>query len=145
MPAPITDSKAGEISEEDAHKRFKRIDAKLRRLCEQKPSGKLNVPRALHEMWLKGGQERDELRAAFERFEEDKEPLDLESVCSQCPCMQAPKTNVSGIQEPLYEVLLSIKQAGCTCIYIYIYIYVYMYKPRALTQTVVVVLQTLGI
>ncbi|CAK9032791.1 unnamed protein product [Durusdinium trenchii] len=48
------------------------VDARLRRLCEKKPSGKLNVPQDIHNMWLAGGHSRDNLRALLEKFEFDK-------------------------------------------------------------------------
>ena len=54
-------------------KKYKRIDAQLRRLCERKGSGKLNVPISVHEMWAKGGTTRDELRMLLEQVELDKE------------------------------------------------------------------------
>ena len=143
MPAPITDSKAGEISEEDAHKRFKRIDAKLRRLCEQKPSGKLNVPRALHEMWLKGGQERDELRAAFlNDSRRTRSPWIWRVFAHSAHACKHPKQMFQGFKNLCMKSFCRSNRQGA---HVYIYIYVYMYKPRALTQTVVVVLQTLGI
>ena len=49
------------------------VDARLRRLCEKKPSGKLNVPQDIHNMWLAGGHSRDNLRALLEKFEFDKD------------------------------------------------------------------------
>ncbi|CAK9084674.1 unnamed protein product [Durusdinium trenchii] len=62
-----------ELDAADAVKRYKKIDAQLRRLCEKKPSGKLNVPMAVHELWLKGGKDRDELRVMFEQYDLNKE------------------------------------------------------------------------
>lgn len=49
------------------------IDARLRRLCEKKPSGKCNVPDCIHQKWLKGGSDRDELRVMFEKYDLDKD------------------------------------------------------------------------
>ena len=63
-----------ELTDEDGLKRYKRIDAQLRRLCERKPSGRLNVPLNVHEMWAKGGKDRDELRMMFEQYELNKNP-----------------------------------------------------------------------
>jgi len=50
------------------------VDARLRRLCEKKPSGKVRVPQAIHEQWMAGGKQRDELRALLEEFNFDKDP-----------------------------------------------------------------------
>ena len=50
------------------------VDARLRRLCERKPTGKLNVPQSIHEQWLQVGKPRDELRQLLEQLEFDKEP-----------------------------------------------------------------------
>ena len=55
--------------------RYKMVDARLRRLCEKKPSGKLNVPQSIHDQWMAGGRQRDELRALLEQFDFDKEPF----------------------------------------------------------------------
>ena len=64
-----------------ALQRYKLVDARLRRLCEKKPSGKLKVPLAIHEQWLAGGKQRDELRALLEQFEFDKDPsVDLQKL-----------------------------------------------------------------
>ena len=54
--------------------RYKMVDARLRRLCERKPSGKLQVPEAIHAQWAAGGKQRDELRALLEQFDFDREP-----------------------------------------------------------------------
>lgn len=45
---------------------------RLRRLCERKPSGKLNVPEAIHLKWKAGGQERKELEDLLEAADFDK-------------------------------------------------------------------------
>ena len=55
-------------------KEDKMVDARLRRLCEKKPSGKLNVPQAVHEQWLQVGTPRDELRALLEEMDFNKDP-----------------------------------------------------------------------
>ena len=39
---------------------------RLRRLCERKPSGKLNVPLEVHEKWAQKGRARDELLEQLE-------------------------------------------------------------------------------
>ena len=57
---------------EEANKRFKMIDARLRRLCERKKNGQCKVPELLHSMWSKGGQDRDKLRVLFEQLDLDK-------------------------------------------------------------------------
>ena len=68
---------ATEDEDEDSMKgalaRYKMVDARLRRLCEKKPSGRLNVPQAIHEQWLQVGKPRDELRAMLEAYEFDKD------------------------------------------------------------------------
>ena len=79
---PIASAKAASDDEEDpedvdddtkkALAKYKMIDARLRRLCERKPSGKINVPEAIHKQWAKGGPERDELRVLLEQYEFDK-------------------------------------------------------------------------
>ena len=53
--------------------RYKMVDARLRRLCEKKPSGRLNVPQAIHEQWLQVGGPRDELRQMLEQLDFDKD------------------------------------------------------------------------
>ena len=40
--------------------------ARLRRLCERKPSGKLHVPQNIHEEYMAGGEKRNALMKAFE-------------------------------------------------------------------------------
>lgn len=72
----------GDISNEDAHKHYKKIDARLRRLCEKKPSGKCNVPSVVHELWSKGGTDRDQLRKMFEEF--DCEKADMHACMQFC-------------------------------------------------------------
>lgn len=59
----------------EALRRYKMVDARLRRLCERKPSGKLQVPVAIHEQWSAAGTKRDELRALLEEYDFDKELL----------------------------------------------------------------------
>ena len=56
-------SVAPELPETDAAKQ-----ARLRRLCERKPSGKINVPLALHEKWLKAN--RDERDAMVDQLDD---------------------------------------------------------------------------
>jgi hypothetical protein len=69
------------LTDEDGLKRYKRIDAQLRRLCERKPSGKLNVPLSVHQMWSKGGTDRDELRLMFEQYELNKDHNCIHAWC----------------------------------------------------------------
>ena len=45
---------------------------RLRRLCEKKPSGKINVPMDVHNLWLQGGQARRDLQDALEEAGWDK-------------------------------------------------------------------------
>lgn len=51
------------------------IDARLRRLCEVKPSGKCNVPESIHKAWKSGGKARDDLRVLLEKIDFDKESV----------------------------------------------------------------------
>ena len=63
-----------EKENQEALSRYKMVDARLRRLCERKPTGKLNVPQSIHEQWLQVGKPRDELRQLLEQLEFDKGP-----------------------------------------------------------------------
>ena len=47
-------------------------DQVLRRLCEMKPSGKLNVPLEVHQQWLRGGAKRQELFNLLKSVDYDK-------------------------------------------------------------------------
>ena len=49
--------------------------ARLRRLCEKKPSGRCHVPQHIHELWVQGGTKRDELQAMFTEVGENKDAL----------------------------------------------------------------------
>ena len=64
-----------EDGHQDALKRYAMVDARLRRLCEQKASGLCRVPKAIHEQWKLGGKHRDELRVFFEKYDLDKESV----------------------------------------------------------------------
>ena len=57
---------------------------RLRRLCEQKPSGKINVPREVHARWAQGGEVRKALLADLEAAEWKKVGLSV-GVCV-CDC-----------------------------------------------------------
>ena len=48
-------------------------DHRLRRMCEQKPSGKIHVPQPVHDAWMKGGDERRLLREMLEQSNGEKE------------------------------------------------------------------------
>ena len=65
---------------EEALKKYRMIDARLRRLCEVKASGKCKVPQSIHDAWKKGGTSRDELRVWLEKLDLDKDPYD--QLCS---------------------------------------------------------------
>ncbi|CAK9085808.1 Uncharacterized protein SCF082_LOCUS40624 [Durusdinium trenchii] len=69
--AVVKKRREGEVP--GVRKGYAMVDARLRRLCEKKPSGKLNVPQDIHNMWLAGGHSRDNLRALLEKFEFDKD------------------------------------------------------------------------
>ena len=58
----------------EALRLYKKNDARLRRLCERKPTGRLQVPAVVHEQWKKGGADRDELRVLLEKsdFQKDR-------------------------------------------------------------------------
>ena len=42
-----------------------KLEARLRRLCEKKPSGKLQVPDDVHQAWKAGGVQRDNIMEIF--------------------------------------------------------------------------------
>lgn len=48
---------------------------RLRRLCEKKPSGRMNVPAEINEIWARGGDERLNLRDQLESCGWDKDGL----------------------------------------------------------------------
>ena len=45
--------------DDEARKLKNRMDAKLRRMCAVTSTGKLNVPKHVHELWLQHGTVRD--------------------------------------------------------------------------------------
>ena len=45
---------------------------RLRRICEQKPSGRVRVPDHIHKMWKEGGQSRDVLLRHLEKADFEK-------------------------------------------------------------------------
>ena len=47
---------------------------RLRRLCERKPSGRLNVPLHIHEQWKQGGHPRQQLLEMLEHAGFEKDP-----------------------------------------------------------------------
>lgn len=53
------DTSADEGDTEAARKLKNKMDAKLRRMCTVTSTGKLNVPRDVHELWLQHGTVRD--------------------------------------------------------------------------------------
>ena len=69
---PDDDEPDMDAGADEALKRFKMVDARLRRLCEKKKNGKCKVPEMLHNMWATGGSDRDKLRVLFEQMELDK-------------------------------------------------------------------------
>ena len=60
--APHPPIQAEDEEHAGALQRYKMVDARLRRLCERKPSGKLNVPQAIHDQWMAGGKQRAPIR-----------------------------------------------------------------------------------
>ena len=74
---PASEASEDEDDDEEGHRlalqRYKMIDARLRRLCERKGSGKLKVPQAIHDQWIAGGKQRDELRMLLEQYDFDKD------------------------------------------------------------------------
>ena len=48
-------------------------EARLRRLCEQKPSGKIKVPMEIHTAWKQGGVSREQLLQMLESSDWDKD------------------------------------------------------------------------
>lgn len=75
-----TDENDDEEGNLKALQKYNMIDARLRRLCERKPSGKINVPMAIHDQWKLGGQSRDELRVLLEKYDFDKAIVRFNSV-----------------------------------------------------------------
>ena len=61
-----SDGEGEELSEAAKNQR-------LRRICERKGSGKINVPEEIHNLWKKGGHSRDELRQMLEDADWDKD------------------------------------------------------------------------
>ena len=57
--------------------------ARLRRLCERKPSGKLHVPQSIHDDYMAGGEKRLALQKAFEEAGMRKDP-GLANYCCIC-------------------------------------------------------------
>lgn len=49
------------------------VAARLRRVCEKKPSGRCHVPPEIHELWKQGGDKRDELEKIFLNVGENKD------------------------------------------------------------------------
>lgn len=74
---PASEASEDDDDDEEGHRlalqRYKMIDARLRRLCERKGSGKLKVPQAIHDQWIAGGKQRDELRMLLEQYDFDKD------------------------------------------------------------------------
>lgn len=84
--APHPPIQAEDEEHAGALQRYKMVDARLRRLCERKPSGKLNVPQAIHDQWMAGGKQRDELRALFESYDFDKDSFKQILLVMLCSC-----------------------------------------------------------
>ena len=68
-PAPVAKGKARQAAPEQDESEASDNDGelstgaklgRLRRLCERKPSGKLNVPQEVHDRWAQKGKARDE-------------------------------------------------------------------------------------
>jgi len=64
---------SGSESGEDAGLSLAAKKNRLRRLCEKKPSGKIQVPESIHQMWLKAGHTRDQLLEELENANWDKD------------------------------------------------------------------------
>ena len=120
--APGPASAAADPEEDDeegnrtALQRYKMVDARLRRLCEKKGSGKLKVPQAIHDQWTMGGKARDELRMLLEQYDFDKELSVLLN-----PCFTSTRINLTWF----YLVIFALKyRYGKTLHYIYFMIVV---------------------
>ena len=61
-------------------------DNRLRRLCERKPSGKLNVPEQIHAEWAKGGEPRKKLLDQLRQADWKKAGLLLSVLMPLCSC-----------------------------------------------------------
>ncbi|CAE7353630.1 unnamed protein product, partial [Symbiodinium sp. CCMP2456] len=57
---------------QDDEKADDALRKRLQRLCERKKNGSLNVPKEVHELWMKGGEDRAELRRRLKDANLDK-------------------------------------------------------------------------
>ncbi|CAJ1404491.1 unnamed protein product [Effrenium voratum] len=73
-PEPASDASGTEdLSEQDDDAPTEQAKRhRLRRLCERKPSGKIQVPQEIHEQWAAGGQGREDLMQMLEEAEFNK-------------------------------------------------------------------------
>lgn len=70
-PEPASDASGTEdLSEQDNDAPTEQ--AKRHRLCERKPSKKIQVPQEIHEQWAAGGQGREDLMQMLEEAEFNK-------------------------------------------------------------------------
>ncbi|CAE7445453.1 unnamed protein product [Symbiodinium sp. CCMP2592] len=58
---------------QDDEKADDALRKRLQRLCERKKNGSLNVPKEIHDLWMKGGEDRAELRRRLKDANLDKE------------------------------------------------------------------------
>ena len=64
-PEPVESDEAAEVSDSEELTAGAKL-GRLRRLCERKPSGKLNVPEEVHNRWAQKGRARDDLLEELE-------------------------------------------------------------------------------
>lgn len=69
----MTPGDDADVDDKEALRRYARVDARLRRLCERKPSQRMNVPEQIHQAWSAGGTSRDELRKVLQDVDFDKD------------------------------------------------------------------------
>ncbi|CAJ1373970.1 unnamed protein product [Effrenium voratum] len=80
---PKKPKRGGALQKSNAPKTEAAREARLRRVCERKPTGRCHVPPDIHEMWASGGSvKRKEMARMLEESGWDKD-------CNHVVCMQA--------------------------------------------------------
>lgn len=87
--APTPDPEHLEEILEEERKEKARVDAQLRRLCQKKANGTLEVPVEIYEKFLAGGTGRAELKDLLMRCRMDKANMDNSYACMGLACGHA--------------------------------------------------------
>lgn len=66
-PGDTAESAESDVEASDSELTEQAKRHRLRRLCEKKPSGKINVPMDIHQQWAAGGNGRDQLLDMLEQ------------------------------------------------------------------------------